>query len=168
MSPFFAWNSWYLSCCLQPTSSADESKSSSSYALAFRWFVSLIINLNADTFSSSLNAWRESHPMKACSLDRTSQILSPNDLPCLLMSMCLVGTCLPHLIYMFPCSLKSHQCHQLLYMQNNRVSISSCDVDTIQEWMIFILWQSWKKLPGLFDTLSLSSIKQELHPRITK
>ena len=45
-------NSWCW--CLQPTSSADKFKSSLSYALAFRWLLSLIISLNAHTFSSSL------------------------------------------------------------------------------------------------------------------
>ena len=58
----------------------------------------LIIMLNADQFTSPPNALAESHPMKACSLNRPSQISSLNDLPCLLMSVCLVRAWLPHLV----------------------------------------------------------------------
>ena len=85
--------------------------SSSSYALAFRWRLSSFISLNAGIFPSSLNALIESHPMKACSLNRPSQILSPNDILCLLMSMCLVRAWLPHLHRCFQ-YLWSRQCHQ--------------------------------------------------------
>ena len=102
-------DSW---CCyIQPICSADKSKSSSSYALAFRWLLSLIISLNADKFSSPPNAQTESHPIKSCSPIGPSQISSPNDVPCLLMSMCHARAWLPNLAEMFPMSLKSHQCN---------------------------------------------------------
>ena len=64
------WDRWC--CCLHTTCSADKSKYSSSYALAFRWLLSFITSLNAGTFPSSPNTLTESYPMKACSLNRPS------------------------------------------------------------------------------------------------
>ena len=89
-------DSW---CCyIHSTSTTAKPKSSSSYGLALRGLLFLIISLNADQFSSPPNTLTESHPMKACSLSRPSQISSPNDVPCLLMSVCLVRAWPPHLV----------------------------------------------------------------------
>ena len=52
-------------CCLQPTSSAGKSESSSFYALAFRWFLSLIISLNASMYSSSPNGITSNEGMQS-------------------------------------------------------------------------------------------------------
>ena len=80
--PFFAWNSWYLSSFISAIAAAaayslQVLQISPSLPQAVPWpsdDLSLIISLNAGTFSSSPNALTESHPMKACSLNRPSQI----------------------------------------------------------------------------------------------
>ena len=155
-------------CYIHSISTADKPKSSSSYAVAFRWLLSLIISLNADQFSSPPNALTESHPMKACSLNRPSQISSPNEVSCLLMSVCLVRAWLPHLAYMFPISLKNHQCHQttiatLHAKQSDIYFLLLCRqlrMDDIHSLSIL------KKIPGSFNTYSFN--KQELLSHITK
>ena len=102
---------------------------------------------------------------------KPSQVLFPNDVSCLLMSMCLVRAWLPLLTQMFPISMKSHQCHQT----------TIATLHTKQSGVHFLLWcrqfrNGWysflvsleKNLPGLFNALLLSFIKQELHSHITK